>query len=215
MKLAFQRAALQFAVVLAMAPIGARAEGEPSMENPCEMTVLKQRCEIALDIDRDGRMNRAVLVRHPTGPSADLSIYLAAGDDKIDPARKPAISREDLASGAVMQLGASGRGSLTVGYGCGGCSDDVETTLTIVHRGGDFWVAGFTYDWETRDYGAGRCDINLLTGKGVKSRGLAKSKLINAKFTAVRLAEWSAEKHLKPAFEIDCVSFVAPDTGRQ
>jgi hypothetical protein len=150
MKLAFQRAALKFAVVLAMAPIGARAEGEPSMENPCEMTVLKQRCEIALDIDRDGRMNRAVLVRHPTGPSADLSIYLAAGDDKIDPARKPAISREDLASGAVMQLGASGRGSLTVGYGCGGCSDDVETTLTIVHRGGDFWVAGFICDWETR-----------------------------------------------------------------
>jgi hypothetical protein len=83
-KLAFQRAARQFAVVLAMAPVGVRAEDEPSMENRCELTVLKQRCQIALDIDHDGRMDRAVLVRHPTGPSADLSIYLAVGDEKID-----------------------------------------------------------------------------------------------------------------------------------
>ena len=77
-----------------MAPTGARAENEPSLENPCEMTVLKQRCEIALDIDRDGRTDRAVLVRHPTGSSADLSIYMAAGDEKIDLSRKPAISRK-------------------------------------------------------------------------------------------------------------------------
>jgi hypothetical protein len=195
MKLAFQRGVRQFAVVLAMAPVGVRAEDEPSMENRCEMTVLKQRCEIALDIDHDGRMDRAVLVRHPIGPFADLSIYLAVDDEKVDPARKPAISSEDLASGAVMQLGARGRGSLTVSYGCGGCSNDTETTLTIVHRSGDFRVAGLTYDWETRDYGTGRCDVNFLTGRGFKARALAKSKPITAKFTTVRLADWSVEKH--------------------
>jgi hypothetical protein len=196
MKPAFQRAALHLAVVLAMAPIGARAEDGPSLENYCDLTVLKQHCEIALDIDHDGRMDRAVLVRHPTGPSADLFIYLAVGDETLDASRTPAISREDLASGHVMALKANGKGSLVVNYGCGGCRNDYETRLTIVHRGGEFLVAGFTYNWETPD-GTGGCDINFLTGKGVRSRELGKSIPIKVKSTLVKLADWSVEKQSK------------------
>jgi hypothetical protein len=76
----------------------------------------------------------------------------------------------------------------------GGCSNDIETKLTIVHRNGEFWVAGFSYGWETRDWGTGSCDINFLTGKGIRSRELAKSRPIEARFTRIKLADWSGEK---------------------
>jgi hypothetical protein len=88
---------------------------------------------------------------------------------------------------------------LLVHYGCGGCSNDYETTLTIAHRGGDFLVAGFTYNWETRE-GVGGCDINFLTGNGARSRGLAKARPVKARFTPVRLIDWSADKEPKVCF---------------
>jgi hypothetical protein len=174
-----------------MIPTGVRAEGAVA---PAD------RYEMVLDIDRDGRMDRAVLVRHPSGAAADLLIYLGAGSDALDPSRKPDIRKDDLANGHVMRLETNGKGSLMVHYGCGGCSNDYETTLTIVHRRGDFFVAGFAYNWETRDDGIGSCDINFLTGKGVRSRGLAKARPIRARFTPVRLADWSADKEPKVCF---------------
>jgi len=146
-----------------------------------------------LDIDRDGRMDRAVLVRHPRGAAADLLIYLGAGSEALDLSRKVDIRKNDLAHGHVMQLETNRKGSLVVRYGCGGCSNDYETRLTIVYRSGDFFVAGFAYNWETRE-GVGSCDINFLTGKGVRSRGLAKATPIRARFTAVKLADWSVDK---------------------
>lgn len=184
-------AALYCAAALAMVPIGARAEGAASHGDLHE---------IVLDIDRDGRMDRAVLVRHPSGGATDLLIYLRTGSEALDLSRKPDIRKDDLAHGHVMQLGANSKGSLTVQYGCGGCSNDYETTLTIVHRGGDFFVAGFSYNWETRDNGNGSCDINFLTGKGVRLRDLAKARPIRARFKPVRLAEWSADKEPKICF---------------
>ena len=51
-----------------------------------------------------------------------------------------------------------------VRYGCGGCSNDYETTLTIISRGGEFLVAGFTYEWDTR-YSAGTLRHQLSDGK--------------------------------------------------
>jgi hypothetical protein len=80
--------------------------------------------------------------------------------------------------------------------GCGGCSNDYATTLRIVYRGGKFLVGGVTYDWDTRS-GIGSCDINFLTGNGVTSRELGKSRLINAKFAPVKLGDWSEEKRPK------------------
>ena len=190
MRPAFPLAALYCAAV-AMSPTGVRAEGAVSSAD---------RYEVVLDIDRDGRMDRAVLVRHPSGAAADLLIYLGAGSEAFDPSRKPDIRKDDLADGHVMRLEINSKGSLMVHYGCGGCSNDYETTLTIVHRGGDFFVAGFAYNWETRDNGNGSCDINFLTGKGVRSQGLAKARPIRARFTPVKLADWSADKEPKVCF---------------
>src|SRR5882724_8682754 len=125
-----------------MAPTGARAEEAASQGD---------RYEAVLDIDRDGRPDRAVLVRHARGAGADLLIYLRAGSEALDPSRKADIRKDDVAHGHVMQLETNNKGSLLVHYGCGGCSNDYETTLTIVYRGGDFFVAGFSYNWETRE----------------------------------------------------------------
>jgi hypothetical protein len=164
-----------------------------------QMAAPEDRYQAVLDIDRDGRMDRAVLVRHPSGAAADLLIYLGAGADALDLSRRPDLRKDDVANGHVMHLETNGKGSLMVHYGCGGCSNDYETTLTIVYRGGSFLVAGFSYNWETRE-GVGSCDINFLTGKGVRSRGLAKAKPIKARFTAIRLADWSADKEPKACF---------------
>jgi hypothetical protein len=182
-------AALPWIAALAIVPMSALAQSAPTAEAPRE---------IALDIDSDGKMDRAVLARRPGGDGADLRIYLAVGDGKVEPSRPFDFLKQDLAHGALVDLASNGKGSLIVKYGCGGCSNDDLTTLTIVHRGGEFLVAGLTYDWDTRNEGIGGCDINFLTGKGVTSRGLeGKSKPIRAKFRAVKLADWSDEKRPK------------------
>jgi hypothetical protein len=73
MKPAFPWAALRLAAALAMVPIGASAEAAASPGN---------RHEVVIDIDRDGRPDRAVLLRHPRGAAADLLIYLGAGSSE-------------------------------------------------------------------------------------------------------------------------------------
>ncbi|MGH6641977.1 MAG: hypothetical protein ACRED3_04695 [Bradyrhizobium sp.] len=183
MKAAFPWAALYLAAAVAMVPIGASAQ---------EAASPGDRHEAMLDIDRDGRMDRAVLVRHPRGAAADLLIYLGAGSEALDLSRKPDIRKDDLAHGHVMRLETNSKGSLVIHYGCGGCSNDYETKLTIVFRGGDFFVAGFSYNWETRE-GVGSCDVNFLTGKGIQSRGLTKATAIRSKFIAVKLVDWSVD----------------------
>jgi hypothetical protein len=184
MKPAFPLTALCLAAALAVLPTGVSAE---------DAALPGDRYEAVIDIDRDGRSDRAVLLRHPRGAAADLLIYLGAGSEALDLSRKPDIRKDDLAHGHVMQLETNSKGSLVVHYGCGGCSNDYETTLTIVYRGGDFIVAGFSYNWETRR-GTGGCDINFLTGKGVRSRDLTKARPIRTRFTPVRLADWSVDK---------------------
>jgi hypothetical protein len=188
MKTAFEHAVLPLAVALTAAAAPASAESYPPIDGPFEVT---------LDMDNDGAMDRAVLVRHSEGGLADLSIYLAAGDGQVDPSGKPTFVKKDLTAEGIVSLEGSGNGSLTVTYGCGGCSNDYETALAIAYRGGEFLVAGYTYSWETRD-GAGSCDINYLTGKGVITLGLdGEGTEIKEKFTPVKLADWSHERYPK------------------
>ncbi len=176
-------AALPLIAALAISAVGASAAN-------------KEIREVTLDIDNDGRMDRAVLVREPSNASADLAIYLAAGDEKLDPARKPDILKKDIANAIIVAFENNGKGSLILTYGCGGCSNDYATTLTIVHRRGTFWIGGYRYDWETRD-SRGSCDINFLTGKGVAQRDLGKNRPVAGKFAPVKLADWSDEKRPK------------------
>jgi hypothetical protein len=186
MKSAFQLASLSCIVAFVIAPTSALAEDKPSPDAPTEIT---------LDIDHDGRLDRAALLRLPESADADLHIYLGTGSEKLDLSRQPSILKKKLAHGHVLALASNAKGSLIVKYGCGGCSNDDESSLTIVHRGGEFLVAGFANAWECRDQGIGGCDINFLTGKGVFWRGLnGRKKPIPAKFTPMKLADWSVEK---------------------
>ena len=182
MKTALAYAALSWFVAFALVPAGALAAGN---------SALSMLAEITLDIDHDGKLDRAVMVQDPASIYADLYIYLGAGAEPLDLSRRPSFVKKNLTTDAVFGLASNGKGSLIVKYGHMG-SNQYETRLTIVDRDGEFLVAGFAQDWDMRA-GIGSCDINFLTGKGVASQGLAKSKAIRGKFTAIKLADWSAD----------------------
>lgn len=187
MKTACRYAASAWIVALAMVPAHARVQDIPPLKPPYEGT---------LDIDRDGKMDRAILVEDPSTGNGDLYIYLGTGAEKFDPTRKPAIVKKTLTTARILQFESDGKGALIVVSGCGGCSNDYATTLTIVHRRGAFMVGGVRYDWDTRS-GAGSCSFDFLTGKGIRSRGLAKGKPFTANLAPVNLADWSDEKRPK------------------
>ena len=187
MKTAIRYAALSWIVALALVPAYARAQDKPPLKPPYEVT---------LDIDHDGKMDRAVLVEDPATGNGDLYIYLGTGAEKFDPTRKPAIVKKTLTAARILRFESDGKGSLIVMSGCGGCSNDYATTLTIVYRRDAFLVGGVSYDWDTRS-GVGSCSFDFLTGKGIRSRGLAKGKPFTAKLAPVNLADWSDEKRPK------------------
>ncbi|MGV7122999.1 MULTISPECIES: hypothetical protein [unclassified Sphingopyxis] len=62
-----------------------------------------------------------------------------------------------------------------------------ERTYTLAWRKGELIVAGFTYAfYDTIDHGqSGRCDVNLLTGRGVRD-----DKAIAAAGQRVLLVDW-------------------------
>jgi hypothetical protein len=150
--------------------------------------------EVVFDIDQDGRPDRAALVRSAATSGLDLYVFSGAGDEKLDLSRKPTFLKTNLATNLVLAFAQRSKGSLIVTTGCGGCSNDWSITLTIVHRGGDYLVAGFTHEWETRN-GAGTCDVNFLTGKGTLTRNGTKARPLVGKFAPVKLADWSDKKY--------------------
>ena len=181
MKTALAYAALPWFVAFALVPAGAASK-----------PALAVLAEVTLDIDHDGKLDRAAMMQDPASIYSDLYIYLGAGAEPLDLSRRPSFVKKDLTTDAVFGLASNGKGSLIVKYGHMG-SNQYETRLTIVDRGGEFLVAGFAQDWDMRAE-CGSCDINFLTGKAVASQGLAKSKAIRGKFTAIKLADWSADQ---------------------
>ena len=123
------------------------------------------------------------------------SIVYSARERRNSTSRGNQLFKKDIATERISDLEPGGDGSLLLTYGCGGCSNDYETTLTIVYRGGKFLVAGFTQDWDTRE-GIGSCDINFLTGQAVTSRGLEDASKAERKFKPVKLtlANWSEDE---------------------
>ena len=152
--------------------------------------------EVTLDIDQDGRADRAALVRDTAAGSLDLYIFSGTGDAKLDLSSAPTFLKKNLATNLVLAFEPRGKGSLIVTTGCGGCSNDWSITLTIVHRGGEFLVAGFTREWDTRT-GTGTCDVNLLTGKATLARNGARARPLKGKFAPVKLADWSSDTEPK------------------
>jgi hypothetical protein len=158
--------------------------------------------EIALDIDKDDKPDRAVLVlvgpgrtdfhpltqeRYGLGPdeSLDLYVYLAGGEEQLDLSRQPSLLRKAIVDPErtpwVQPLESDGDGSLAVTsiYGWG-ASKTWGETLTIAHREGEFVVAGYAKDWDWNTHTAdgnvetviGGCKIDFLSGKGVVTQGL-------------------------------------------
>lgn len=158
--------------------------------------------EIALDIDRDGKPDRAVLVlvgpgrtdfdpltqeRYGLGPGerVDLYVYLAEGEKKLDLSRQPSFLKKAIVDPErtpwVQPLESEEGGSLaiTAVYGWG-ASKTWGETVTIAYREGEFVVAGYAKDWDWNTHIAdgnvetviGGCEIDFLSGKGVVTQGL-------------------------------------------
>jgi hypothetical protein len=193
------------AVVFALAAIPAPARAE-----------TKALFEIALDIDHDGKMDRAVLVgvegRGFYAPDrdwfmigaaerVDLYIYLGAGDAPLDLSRQPSFLKKDIVVGGrqnqIFPLEAR-NGSLIVKTAYNLHSDWAPETLTIVHRKGAFLVAGFSRSTDRKGDAPGSCEINFLTGRGVVSKGAdGKARRLKERFKPVELAAWQAQAALK------------------
>ncbi len=191
MRTALHLATLPWFVALAALPVPAFAENGPAFE-------------LKLDIDQDGKMDRATVLQEAGGP-ADLYIYLAAGEEKLDPSRRPDFVRKGLTEDRVIDLESKGKGSLamTSCFGCG-ASKSTEDTLTIVYRQGQFLVGGYSRSWDWNQQTSdgvkttvGGCDINYLTGKGTVSKDLEDGKPIKGKFRPVPLRDWSSDKRPK------------------
>ena len=190
---------------LAMLPAVARAASPPP---------AKALYAITLDIDHDGKLDRAVLVARSAGFYAsdkssymigpdgrvDLYIYLGVGAKEPDPSRKPTLLKKDIVVGErdnqVFPL-ESRNGSLVVKSAFNLFSNWAPETLTIVHRHGEFLVMRYVYSFDLKNGDQGACDIDFISGKGVASRGQAKAKPIKAKFRPIKLADWSNEKRPK------------------
>jgi hypothetical protein len=177
---------------------------------------LKTLFEIAVDIDNDGKDDRAALVAlEGTGFSftekdwikigreehADLYIYLGAGDAPLDLSRQPSFLKRDIVVGErqnqIFPL-ESQKGSLVVKTAYNLFSNWMPETLTIVSRKGDFLVTGFSRSYDLKSGEQGECEINFLTGRAVASKGVdGKKKAVKGTFRPVRLAEWSAEPYVK------------------
>ncbi|CAN7399758.1 hypothetical protein [Mesorhizobium sp. LjNodule214] len=197
MKTAFHLAALPWIVAFAPIPMSALAQNEPT-EPPFE---------VALDIDSDGRMDRAVIAQDADNGQAELSIFLAAGEGKLDPSRQPDFIKKALTEDRILALESKGKGSLVITscFGCG-ANKSWEATLTIVYRQGKFLVAGYSRDWDwnvqksdgTVETTLGGCDINFLTGKGIASQDLDDGKPVEGTFAPIDLADWSDASRPKP-----------------
>lgn len=158
--------------------------------------------EVTLDIDKDGKPDRAVLVLigpgrtdfHPLtmeryglapGESVDLYVYLGDGGEKPDLSRKPSLLKKAIVDPQrtpwVQPLESEEGRSLAVTsvYGWG-ASKTWGETLTIAYREREFVVAGYARDWDWNSHTSdgnvetviGGCEIDFISGKGVATQGL-------------------------------------------
>ena len=170
--------------------------------------------DLTLDVDKDGSMDRAVLVLVGPSPAeftdaakefyilaegerADLYVYLGGGDADLDISQQPDLLKESLVTSDqlkfAMPLGTNSKGSLNVVSSNGfGNTGNVTETLTIVYRDSRFLVAGLEVDWSLRE-DSSECSINFLSGKAVKRLNDEKGLVLKARFKPIPLTDWSDE----------------------
>lgn len=165
-RLARSQACRLFTLVAALAlPVTAPAAAKDSVDPASVIAVL------TADWNGDGRFDRAVLMEGGEN-EADLYLYLSSGADGALAlaAQRPGLVWRGLVWGTLPELALNQAGSLQVV----GMNDSVgrnrwRETFTIAHRGGEFVVAGYTFETHdtldpTLDLA---CDVNFLTGEGV------------------------------------------------
>ena len=199
---------------LIAAVAGATAAVLPARAQDKPLTVLY---EIALDIDRDGKPDRAALVAREgegfysaardwfmlgPGEQADLYVYLGVGDAPVDLARAPSLIKPGIANAErnnqIFPLEASDKGSLKVKTAYNLFSNYAEETLTVVQRNGAFVVGGLTASFEWKSGEQGSCDINYLSGKATAATGAdGKPRALRGTFKPVNLSDWSQKDYPK------------------
>ena len=177
--------------------------------------------EASLDIDRDGKSDKAVIVLTGPGRSdfdeltrerywlaeterADLWIYLGGGTDVTDLATRPDFIKKGLVNRErtpwIEPPKATAQGSLAISAAHQwGASKDWVEVLTIAFRKGDFVVAGYEMGWSWNSLLAdgtfetleGECEINFLTGKGTLAENGDGPKPLKGHFKPVKLKDWS------------------------
>ncbi|CAN7361864.1 hypothetical protein [Rhizobium sp. LjRoot254] len=178
--------------------------------------------QTSLDIDRDGKPDKALLVLAGPGRTdfheltrdryglsenerVDLYIYLGKGGENADLRQKPDFVKQQIADPErvpwVQPLEVSKSGSLLISAAHQwGASHDWTEILTVIYRNGEPVVAGFTMGWswnslladDTFETLEGECDVNFLTGKGTLTKDADKPQPIKAVFKPVKLTDWTS-----------------------
>lgn len=77
-------------------------------------------------------------------------------------------------------------------------------TLTIAYRRGTYLVAGYTYDWydtiELADNGI--CDLNLLTGRGIRRRDTGPDTPVRTDQPALPATSWKEDTAIPAACDL-------------
>ena len=146
---------------------------------------------VTADWNDDGAFDRALLIASETEPDqVDLLVYLSESSDNMRlAASKKNIVWRGTMWGTQPALEIAGRGSLVITSANEAIGRNRWIRkLTVVYRDKAFVVAGYTYtERDTLAPGSdSSCDINFLTGRGVKNK---KSFRTSAK--AVALTDWS------------------------
>ncbi|WP_395175211.1 hypothetical protein [Roseibium alexandrii] len=142
---------------------------------------------------QDSNYYKAVLVKGEE--DADLYLFSRDGWDLILEAYAPGIVVTGI-GGTDASLSTAENGALRVH------SENIaigrnrwQQTLTIVHRDGQYVVAGYTYSFydtlavdANGDVLTGECDVNLLTGKGFKD-----SQPFRTNLRSVPVTKWRAD----------------------
>jgi len=180
--------------------------------------------QTSLDIDRDGRPDKAALVlvgpgrtdfheltrdRYRLGADEriDLHIYLGKRGENAELNEWPDFVKQQIADPErvpwIEPLEVSQSGSLLISAAHQwGASHDWTEIMTVAYRNGEPVVAGFTMGWswnsllddDTFETLEGECDVNFLTGKGTLAKAPSTPKPIKGVFKAVRLADWTSAK---------------------
>jgi hypothetical protein len=172
--------------------------------------------DAALDMNGDGTLDRAALIlvgpgrdtiwdltrgTYPLsgGETVDLAIYLGAGDFPADLTQTPTLLKQNFIdreyAGWVQALEVVNKRSLKVGWNYApGATNDLDESLIIAWRKGNFLVVGVEVYWENHGEN-GNCQLNLSTGQGSKAEGEfpAPKPTFKAKVKPIALEKWSAK----------------------